>query len=229
MKRSKIFILIALICFTHISNAQNAVKRSDKAITITGKVIYSNQKPVEGAHFYIDNLRTAFKSKKNGSYKIKVSSSAYKLSVGLQETVFCDTVINNQRKINFTLPHSADSVIGQLSTNRNEKELSSDVNIIKGNKNQYASYTDIYQMLNGTVPGVVVNGKNIVIRGQSSMFGNTQPLFVVDGVIVTSIDNVKPFEVKSINVIKASSAAIYGHQGSNGVIVITTIRIPDNK
>jgi outer membrane receptor protein involved in Fe transport len=229
MRNNKTFFLIICLCFTQISTAQNATKGSEKAITITGKITDSNQEPVEGALFYIDNLKTAYKSKSNGSYKIKVSPLAQKLTVGSQKTGFCDTIINDQRIIDFVLPNSVATVKTQASANRNKKNQSSKVNVIEGDRNQYASYSDIYQMLNGTVPGVVVNGKSIIIRGRSSMFENTQPIFVVDGVIVSSIDNVKPFEVKSIEVLKTSSAGMYGHLGSNGVIVITTIRIPENK
>jgi TonB-dependent SusC/RagA subfamily outer membrane receptor len=51
---------------------------------------------------------------------------------------------------------------------------------------------------------------------------STQPLFVVDDVIVNSIDNILPAMVKSIEVLKGSGAAIYGSRGANGVILITT-------
>ena len=83
------------------------------------------------------------------------------------------------------------------------------------------SYNDIYQMIRAEVPGVVVNGRSIVIQQGHSFFGSSTPLFVINGVIVTSIDNVNPLEVKSIKVLKGSAAAIYGQQGTNGVITIT--------
>lgn len=52
---------------------------------------------------------------------------------------------------------------------------------------------------------------------------STDPLFVVDGVVVNSIDNISPRMVKSISVLKGSDAAIYGSRGAGGVILITLV------
>jgi len=82
------------------------------------------------------------------------------------------------------------------------------------------TYTDIYQMIRNEVPGVVVSGKSIVVQGPNSFFGSSQPLFVVNGVRVYNIDYLNPVEVKSIKLLKGSSANIYGNEGANGVIVI---------
>jgi TonB-dependent starch-binding outer membrane protein SusC len=66
-----------------------------------------------------------------------------------------------------------------------------------------------------------VSGRSIQIQQGHSFYGSSTPLFVVNGVIVTSIDNINPVEVKSIKVIKGTAAAIYGVQGTNGVLSIT--------
>jgi TonB-dependent SusC/RagA subfamily outer membrane receptor len=76
-------------------------------------------------------------------------------------------------------------------------------------------------MIRGRVPGVEVSGKSIKIRGSNSLNVSTEPLFVVDGVIVKEIDDISPETVKSIEVLKGPDASIYGTRGSNGVIVIT--------
>jgi TonB-dependent SusC/RagA subfamily outer membrane receptor len=65
--------------------------------------------------------------------------------------------------------------------------------------------------------------RSIQIQQGHSFFGSSEPLFLVNGVIVNSIDNINPLEVKSISVLKGSSAAIYGERGSNGVLSITLI------
>jgi TonB-dependent SusC/RagA subfamily outer membrane receptor len=78
-------------------------------------------------------------------------------------------------------------------------------------------------MIQGKVPGVDVVGNKITIRGVGSLNLSSDPLFVVDGVAVSSIDNISPREVKSITVLKGASAAIYGTRGANGVILITLI------
>jgi len=82
-------------------------------------------------------------------------------------------------------------------------------------------YQDIYDMIRGRFPGVEVSGKSIKIRGTTSLNISTEPLFVVDGVIVSSVDDIAPETVKSIEVLKGPDATAYGIRGSNGVILIT--------
>jgi TonB-dependent starch-binding outer membrane protein SusC len=76
-------------------------------------------------------------------------------------------------------------------------------------------------MLRGAVPGVQVIGKSIIIQGISTINASTDPLFVVDGLVVNSIDDVQPIEVLSVDILKGSAASIYGSRGSTGVILIT--------
>ena len=83
------------------------------------------------------------------------------------------------------------------------------------------AYQDIYDMIRGRVAGVEVSGKSIKIRGTNSLNISTEPLFVVDGVMVRDIDDIAPETVKSIEVLKGPDASAYGIRGSNGVIVIT--------
>jgi outer membrane receptor protein involved in Fe transport len=78
-------------------------------------------------------------------------------------------------------------------------------------------------MIRQEVRGVVVSGRSIVVQQQNSFFGSTQPLFVVNGVRVNSIDYISPTEVKSIQLLKGSNANIYGNEGANGVISITLL------
>lgn len=87
------------------------------------------------------------------------------------------------------------------------------------------SYTTIYDYLEGRVPGVQVvktgtATASVYIRGVSTINGSPDPLFVVDGVTVSDISYINPRDVKSVTVLKDASAAIYGVNGANGVIVI---------
>lgn len=86
------------------------------------------------------------------------------------------------------------------------------------------SYTDIYEYLEGRVPGVYVEpfNKTIHIRGISSINSSTEPLFVVDGMAVNDVSMISPSEIHSVDVLKDSATALYGLRGANGVIVITT-------
>ncbi len=75
-------------------------------------------------------------------------------------------------------------------------------------------------------PSIQVNGNKIVIRGVNSI-NSTDPLLIVDGIIVSSIDYISPQMVKSIEILKGSDAAIYGSRGANGVVMITLIGAGD--
>lgn len=88
---------------------------------------------------------------------------------------------------------------------------------------QGSGYTNIYDYLDGRVAGVTVRGRSIRIRGAKSMLGDSDPLFIVDGRQVDDIGYLSPDMVESITVLKdASSTALYGVRGANGVLVITT-------
>ncbi|MBA4322122.1 MAG: hypothetical protein C0408_04830, partial [Odoribacter sp.] len=77
--------------------------------------------------------------------------------------------------------------------------------------------------------GVRVNGTTIQIQGPSSINLSNEPLFVVDGLIVNSISEISPRIVKSVDVLKGSSAAIYGSRGANGVILIYLLGTQEDK
>jgi len=102
------------------------------------------------------------------------------------------------------------------------------VSKIDGTNNRYAGYTNVYDMLRGQ-PGVQVSGTSIKIQGASSFMASTEPLIVVDGSPVSNIDHIQPSQVKSIEILKGSSATIYGSRGANGVILITLISAKDFK
>ena len=69
----------------------------------------------------------------------------------------------------------------------------------------------------------VTPDNKIIIRGIGTNSSATDPLILVDGVEVTDLSSIDPMNVKSVDVIKDGSAAIYGMQGANGVIIIKTV------
>ena len=83
---------------------------------------------------------------------------------------------------------------------------------------EYSSFSSIYDVLR-TLPNVNVSGNSVTVRGVTTT-GNTSPLFVVNGVAVSSINTINPSMIKTIEVLKGSSASVYGVQGANGVILI---------
>lgn len=109
------------------------------------------------------------------------------------------------------------------------KHVTSSVSKVSLSEKSASSYTDMGEFLMGRVPGLTVtktgNGYKYVIRSTNTIYGNTDPLFVVDGMTVDDISYLNPSDVDHVEVLKdASSAAIYGTQGGNGVILITTKR-----
>lgn len=89
-------------------------------------------------------------------------------------------------------------------------------------------YSDIFEYIRGRVPGVQVGQAGpgemprIVIRGVGTNSDQTQPLFIVDGLQVESIASIDPNNVYQIDIIKDGTSSIYGMQGANGVIMVTT-------
>ncbi len=221
--KSKILVTIVCVLFLPLfASGQNPENKTGKKLTISGIVLSNDKKPVEGAVLYIDGVKTTNKSKNDGSYKIKVSSSAGKLTVRSQEFGYCETDINGQTTINITLNGIPEKQVAESVDNTNKTGLpESGKKAPRTKAKKMNTYTDIYQMIRAEVSGVVVSGRSIQIQQGHSFFGSGEPLYVVNGHIVNSIDFVVPLEVKSITVLKGSSAAIYGTRGSNGVISIT--------
>ena len=222
MKLKKLLTIIFVSVLSFVAYGQKNDKKSEKKITITGTVLSSDKKSVEGAVIYIDGVKTSCKSKNDGSYKIKVSPSALKLMARSKVYGSLETLINGQTTINFTL-EGVDEKQVLKSGNMVEKkeETESGFRVANPKSKRLITYTDIYQMIRAEVRGVVVSGNSVLIEQGHSFFGSSEPLYVVNGTVVNSIDNINPQEVKSINILKGSSAAIYGVRGSNGVICIT--------
>ncbi len=222
MNAKSILLILIALCIVQVADCQKKNKKSDKPISITGRVLNSENNPITGATIYLDNIRTSNITNSYGVYKIKVSPSVVKLEVRSSEYGSCVTEINGQRTINFTL--DGENSKTSLTDTGNQGDI--DDQNIKSSRSRGTkinTYNDIYQMIRGEVSGVVVSGRSVLIQQGKSFFGSTTPLFVINGVIVASIDNVNPLEVRSIKVLKGSSAAIYGVRGANGVISIDLI------
>jgi len=90
----------------------------------------------------------------------------------------------------------------------------------------FSQYSNMYELIRGRFAGVqVVNGE-IIIRGANSINSSSAALIVVDGVPSNGsiLNSIPPVQVKSINIIKDGSSAIYGSRGANGVVLIETKR-----
>lgn len=227
----KILLFLFLSLVTNVSYGQ----KIDKKTTITGIVVDADQNPVKGAAVLIDGVKTNRITNQKGRYKVMISPSAKMIGIFISEDRVFEEEINGRTKVNFILNGYILQQINNQDRDKNEeqvdigygtvkrKDLTRSSSAIDGQNKRYSSYGNIYDMISGELPGVQVIGKNIRIQGASSINSGTEPLFVVDGINVGTIDNIQPRLVKSIEVLKGPAASIYGSRGTNGVILITLI------
>jgi len=238
--KMKIKILLTLLIAVVTINYSFGQKNSKK-ITITGIVVDANQNPVRDAIVIIDGRKTSSVTDKNGFYKVKVKPASQKIGLLTFVPGINEEEINGRININFTLSVPMPQMMNKTNFSEGEEEvnigygtmkrknMTNQVDRIDGTNKKYSAYTSIYDMLRGEIPGVQVNGKSISIQGVSSFTLTDEPLFVVDGMVVSSIDDIQPIMVKSIEVLKGPAASIYGSRGANGVIMITLIGASDKK
>jgi TonB-dependent SusC/RagA subfamily outer membrane receptor len=206
-------------------------QKSNKKLTITGYVVDQTHASIANAIVMIDGVKTNLITDHKGYFKIKVKPESKKIGIFTFTNGVVEEEINGRHRINFTFEGSVpdqvsdkvdpdDEVVDIGYGKVKKRELTTPVSKINGSQSKYASYRTIYDMIRGELPGVQVNGNRITIQGVSSIMLSTDPLFVVDGQTVTSIDDIQPYLVKSIQVLKGSAASIYGSRGANGVILI---------
>ena len=118
-----------------------------------------------------------------------------------------------------------------------KRDLTGSIVSISGDALKSSPGFNPIQSLQGRVPGLMITNSgaaggspNVKIRGVATTFADTKPLYVVDGMFIDNIDFVNPNDISSIEVLKdPSSLAIFGVQGANGVIIITTKRAQAGK
>lgn len=105
-----------------------------------------------------------------------------------------------------------------------EEDLTTAVNQLNTNRNDFSRYNNMFELLTGRFPGVEVQNNQIYIRGSKTFQGSDAALIILDGVITDSdiLSTLSPLDVKSVNVIKDGSASVYGSRGANGVVIIDT-------
>ena len=213
--------------------------------TITGKVMDASNQPLEGVTVQAKGTQTATQTGHEGKFSINVPAGTQALTfsfVGFQDQ---DVAIGSSNSLNVSMTPGGESlqdvvVIGYGTTRKSD--LTGAVSSVKAAQLQERPATSLSQALAGRMPGVQVNSNsgrpggrtNIRIRGFSSINSSNNPLYVIDGVMIPvgnqaqasqAIDYINPNDVVSVEVLKdASSTAIYGARGANGVILVTTKR-----
>lgn len=220
------FLMIFLLTMLSL---EGMAQKSSK-ITVSGTVTDADNRPVNDAMILIDNKETMVVTNEKGFYKIKVKSTVKTITVFSMQYGMADEPVNGRTEINFRLKGRGEPIPAAVQESDkvnvgygtvDKKDMTTSVGQVDGTNPKYDSYPNIYEMIKGEVAGVQVSGKKITIQGVNSINSGTDPLLVVDGMAVGSIDDISPRMVKSIEVLKGPSASIYGSRGANGVILIT--------
>jgi TonB-linked SusC/RagA family outer membrane protein len=197
----------------------------------TGRVIGSDDKlPVVGATVRVKGTTTGTQTDVNGQFTLNVNNGdvlviSY-LGYNTQEvTVAGDNISVTLQAGRNTL----NEVVVTGYTSQRKKDISGSVSTVDLSAAKTVVTTSSENLLQGQAAGVTVvtqgapgAGAQVYVRGINN-FGNSQPLYVVDGLQTSSISNINPSDIESITVLKdAGAAAIYGVSGGNGVVVVTT-------
>jgi len=239
--KSKISLLILAFAVFQLSTASGAgpegVDLSDQAAKVTGTVTdASTGEPIIGVNIVVEGTTTGVITGLDGSYSIDISTPNAALVFSFIGYLPQRVTVGSQRIINVALAVDLTKldevvVIGYGTVRRSN--LTGAVSQVSTTDFQRVPTTSPLISLQGRSPGLRIipeSGEpgasaSIRIRGDQSISGTNSPIFVVDGVITSNINNLNSEDIETISVLKdASVVAIYGARAANGVILITTKR-----
>ena len=219
----RIIFLLGLIIFFSSIQAQTKV--------VYGKLTAFNKYPLQNIEVRAKKSKASVKTDSLGLFTI-VTMDEDRIVI---KTKAFQTVVRKVHKDTDTL--NINLVFIDTKTNRelatgygyiNSQDLNYAMSNLEQENNEFCNYTNIYDLLVGRFPGVMVQrtatGGSVIIRGGSSINMSNEALYVVDGGVTNNIDYIHPCDIRSINVLKDASTSIYGTRGSNGVVVIETKR-----
>jgi TonB-linked SusC/RagA family outer membrane protein len=230
----KLCTLILLISFA--AAAFSPLQAQQQTREISGTVTDSKGQPVIGASVAVPGTTIGVNTDDNGVFRLSVPANIKTISVSFigmkqQEVDIADKTTVIIQMLDDTVGLSEVVVIGYGT--QKKSDITGTVASLNQERLKKIVVSDITQVLQGALAGVFINQNNggavptdqtILIRGRNSITASTSPLIVVDGVSYSGLlTDINPNDIKSLEVLKdASSAAIYGSRGSNGVILITT-------
>lgn len=256
-------IVIGLYCILLMPLLATAQSR-----TITGTITDKNGQPVAGATITLKQLNQGTATDAGGKFSLTIPTGTAALvvsSAGFKsQTVTLDAAASN---INIQLEEDVarldEVVVTGLATSVKRRNLANSVASISSKElTGVAPAQTLDGALEGKIPGALINsnsgapggGSSVKLRGVTSVYGNTQPLYVIDGVFIDNtatsaginfvtgaasggsptsnqdnpssrISDIRPEDIENIEILKgASAASIYGSKASAGVIIITTKR-----
>lgn len=216
--------------------ATNSRRPADTTITVRGVITGPDGKPVPGASIVVKGTTLGTSSNDKGYFELHNVPPGGLLvvsSVGLNDAGIS---INNRPSLEIKMTAKTENtgldevvVVGYGTTRK--KDLTGPISHISTKDIQDRPIVSIDQAMAAQMPGVQVQSitgtpgapLQVRIRGAASVSASNDPLYVVDGVPVDNLQDIDPMTIETIDVLKdASTAAVYGARGSNGVVLITT-------
>lgn len=202
---------------------------------ISGKVTDNTSEPLPGVNIVIKGSSTGTVTDFDGNYQLEVpnpteATLVYRY-IGFDEQ---EVAVGNRSVFNIVLESSSiglDEVVAIGYGTVRKRDITGSVASVSGESLQAIPVASATEAITGKLAGVQITTTEgspdaemkIRVRGGGSITGDNTPLLIVDGFPVASISDIAASDIESIDVLKdASSTAIYGSRGANGVIIITT-------
>lgn len=201
---------------------------------VTGKVVDTKGDPLIGVSIKIKGTARGASTDPEGQFRISANPNAI-LTIAYVGYETIDFPLKGQRTVRVVLKESVSQldevvVVGYGAVRK--RDVTGAVGTVSSEELTSKGTTSVMNALQGEVPGVNITTNStrpgssfsIQIRGQNTLnSGASNPLYVVDGVVMDNIDFLNPADIEKIDILKdASSTAIYGSRGSNGVVLVTT-------
>lgn len=194
-----------------------------------GKVSAFNKFPLKGVEVMAKRSKSMTATDENGKYCVPVfkNDRLTVKAVGF-ETSSQKVDAGGEKNINLVFKpgqKSFESVVDRGYMDAGDLKFA--VNELLAENNNFSEYTTIFTLITSRFSGVEVRTDNfgngiVIIRGPSSFLNDPGALYVVNGVVVPSIQEISPADVASIEIVKDGGATIYGIRGANGAVVIKT-------
>ncbi|SFZ92264.1 TonB-linked outer membrane protein, SusC/RagA family [Flaviramulus basaltis] len=219
-------------------------KNISQGWSVKGIIVDSNAVPLPGASILEKGTTNGAQADFDGNFSLDVSSKNATLIISYLGYATKEVLIDGQTTLNVTLIEDTATldevvIIGYGSLKRTD--LTGAVSSVSAESIEQSIPTSIDQVLQGRAAGVQIqqnsgapgSTSSIRIRGISSITGTNEPIFVIDGVIISNestgnqspLSGINPSDIVSLDILKdASATAIYGSRAANGVIMITTKR-----
>ena len=247
MKISSFLLASVLLSTTELLGANNvrmngngggsaSVREILQSRTVKGVVVDASGIPVVGANVIVKGTTQGTITDLDGQYTLEVPSAAV-LQVSYIGYLTQEIKVGDQSTINITLEEDSqalDEVVVVGYGTMRKSDITGSISVAKGDDMLKAQNFSALDNLRGKAAGVNIfsnssqpgaYGSRVVIRGQATINASSDPLYVVDGVVMENFYLMNPNDIESMEVLKdASATAIYGARGANGVIMVTTKR-----